>query len=160
MNTKKVLITGSAAVGKTALLSRFIHNTFNERHIVSIGVKVDKKEIEVQGQKLALILWDITGEVSQEKVPRTYFLGASAVVYVFDLSRPATRKNMEDDLTAIRRALPGCLVRVVGNKKDLLNPEELQSLSNEAPADLFTSAKSGENVTALFLGIGRELLGE
>ncbi|MCB0551316.1 MAG: GTP-binding protein [Phaeodactylibacter sp.] len=160
MTTKKVLITGSSAVGKTALCNRFICGAFREGRESTVGVKVGKKELEIQGQKVALLLWDIIGEPSQEKVPRTYFLGASAVVYVFDLSRPGTRKNMEADLAIIRRSLPGCLVRIVGNKKDLLSPEELQALASESRAALFTSAKTGDNVDGLFLGIGQELMGE
>ena len=158
MTTKKVLITGSSAVGKTSLFNRFIYDRFSERPLATIGLKVDKKEIEVHGQKVALILWDIMGEISQAKVPRTYFLGASAVIYVFDLSRPATRNNMEADLALIRRALPGCLVRIVGNKKDLLGHEEFQARERETNADYYTSAKDGENVERLFMGVGQELV--
>ncbi len=159
MISRKVLITGSFAVGKTSLFNRFIHNTFSERYLTTIGVKVDKKEVTVGGREISLVLWDIAGEVSQEKVPRTYFLGASAVIYIFDLSRPNTLNNMEADLRIIQATLPGCLVRVVGNKKDLLGEDELLILKRQAPeACLFTSAKTGENVESLFLDIGTELL--
>lgn len=159
MISRKVLITGSFAVGKTSLFNRFIHNTFGERYLTTIGVKVDKKEVTVGGREISLVLWDIAGEVSQEKVPRTYFLGASAVIYIFDLSRPNTLNNMEADLRIIQSTLPGCLVRVVGNKKDLLGEDELLIMKRQAPeACLFTSAKTGENVESLFLDIGAELL--
>ncbi|MCB0570111.1 MAG: GTP-binding protein [Phaeodactylibacter sp.] len=159
MISRKVLITGSFAVGKTSLFNRFIHNTFSERYLTTIGVKVDKKEVSVNGQEVSLVLWDIAGEVSQEKVPRTYFLGASAVIYIFDLSRPNTLQNMEADLRIIQSALPGCLVQVVGNKKDLLDDEELLIMQRQVPeASTFTSAKTGENVEQLFFDIGSKLL--
>ncbi|MCB0594231.1 MAG: GTP-binding protein [Lewinellaceae bacterium] len=158
MTTKKVLITGSSGVGKTSIFNRFVHDTFSERPLSAIGLRVDKKVMEANGQPLALILWEIKGEVSREKVPRTYFMGASAAVYVFDLSRPGSLKNMEADLALIRRALPGCLVRVVGNKKDLLSREELLVMERETRADCFTSARTGENVEALFREVGQELM--
>jgi len=159
MDTKKILITGSGAAGKTALVHRFLLGAFGAPPAPAIGLKVDKKEVVTDGHRLALILWDLKGELSQEKVPRTYFLGASAVVYVLDLSRSDNRRNQEAGLALIRRLLPGCLVRVVGNKKDLLSGEELQALEKEPRADIYTSARTGENVDALFLGIGQELAG-
>ncbi len=160
MISRKVLITGSFAVGKTSLFNRFIHNTFSERYLTTIGVKVDKKEVRANGKQVSLVLWDIAGEVSQEKVPRTYFMGSSAVIYVFDLSRPSTLKNMEADLRLIRNTLPGCLVRIVGNKKDLLSEEELQIRQRESGADIYTSAKTGENVESMFMDIAAELMEE
>lgn len=159
MISRKVLITGSFAVGKTSLFNRFIHNTFSERYLTTIGVKVDKKEVAINGQDVSLVLWDIAGEVSQEKVPRTYFLGASAVIYVFDLSRPNTLKNMEADLKLIQKTLPGCLVKIIGNKKDLVSEEELIIMKRQIPETyLFTSAKTGENVEGLFLGLAAQLV--
>ena len=80
MISKKVLITGSFGVGKTSLFTRFIHNEFSDNYRTTIGVQVDKKVVKLGGKEMSLILWDIAGEVSQEKVPRSYFLGASAVI--------------------------------------------------------------------------------
>ncbi|NBC08460.1 MAG: GTP-binding protein [Bacteroidetes bacterium] len=158
MISRKVLITGSFAVGKTSLFHRFIHNTFSERYMTTIGVKVDKKELEVDGENISLILWDIAGEVAQEKVPKTYFLGASAVIYVFDLSRPQTAENMDNDLAYIKKILPGCLVKVVGNKKDLVTEDDLLVFQRQYQPDLFTSAKTGEKVEDLFLNVAEGLL--
>jgi small GTP-binding protein len=158
MISRKILITGSFAVGKTSLFHRFIHNTFSERYMTTIGVKVDKKEMEVEGETISLILWDIAGEVAQEKVPKTYFLGASAVIYVFDLSRPQTAENMDNDLAYIKRILPGCLIKVVGNKKDLVTEDDLLVFRRQYQPDLFTSAKTGEKVEDLFQNVAEGLV--
>ena len=98
MLSRKVILTGSFGVGKTSLFSRFIHDSFSDRYITTIGVKVDKKSVEVDGEKVSILLWDIAGEVTQDKVPRSYFLGASAIIYVFDLTRPSTYKNIDIDI--------------------------------------------------------------
>ena len=158
MTSRKVLITGSFAVGKTSLFHRFVYNTFSEQYLTTIGVKVDKRVVEVNGEPLSLILWDIAGEVSQKKVPKTYFLGASAVIYVFDLSRKQTADNLKSDLKLIQKLLPGCLIKVVGNKKDLVSEEELMILERTYNPDFLTSAKTGENVETLFMEIASELV--
>lgn len=158
MISKKVVITGHFGVGKTSLFNRFITNTFNEKYLTTIGVRVDKKSLYIDGQEISLVIWDLAGEVSQEKVPRSYFLGASAVIYVFDLSRPATFSRLEDDLVYIQSVLPEVLIRKVGNKKDLVTDETLKTIHAQTKPHYFTSARTGENVEDLFEGIARVLL--
>ena len=158
MISKKIVITGHFGVGKTSLFNRFLSNTFNEKYLTTIGVRVDKKTVTIDGEEIALVIWDLAGEVSQEKVPRSYFLGSSAIVYVFDLSRPATFSRLNDDIKYIESVLPGVLIRKVGNKKDLVNDETLKKIHSETHPDFFTSARTGENVEELFMGIGKSLL--
>ncbi|MFK7935782.1 MAG: Rab family GTPase [Saprospiraceae bacterium] len=159
MYSKKVILTGSFGVGKTSLFNRFIANTFNERYLTTIGVKVDKKEVTVNGQNITLILWDIAGEVTQDKVPTTYFLGTSAIIYVVDLTRPSTHVNIDDDINFLMDLLPNCLIKTVGNKADLLNYNQLMNLQQQSTFDVITSAKTGENVEGLFMDIASNLIG-
>lgn len=158
MLSKKVILTGSFGVGKTSLFNRFISSTFSERYLTTIGVKVDKKEVIVNGESITLILWDIAGEVTQDKVPTTYFLGTSAIIYVVDLTRPSTHVNIDSDINFLADLLPGCIVKTVGNKMDLLDSEQLERLQRRSNFDIITSAKTGENVEDLFYDIAGQLL--
>ncbi|MFK7771229.1 MAG: Rab family GTPase [Saprospiraceae bacterium] len=160
MTSKKVILAGSFGVGKTSLFNQFIHNKFDDKYLTTIGVKVNKKVVNIDGRELSILLWDIAGEVSQDKVPVTYFLGASGVIYVFDLSRPTTYKNISEDVEYLKGILDGGVIRVVGNKRDLVTDEELANIREqlELPFDIATSAKTGENVEELFFDIGKALL--
>ncbi len=160
MTSKKVILSGSFGVGKTSLFNKFIHNKFSDKYLTTIGVKVNKKVINVDGTELPLLIWDIAGEVSQNKVPNSYFLGASSVIYVFDLTRPQTYKNLQTDLDYLKDLLPGGVIKVVGNKKDLMTPEAIEEVkaSLPLPVDIVTSAKTGENVEELFQQLGRDLI--
>ena len=160
MLSRKVILTGSFGVGKTSLFSRFINNSFSDRYITTIGVKVDKKLVEIDGKEISILLWDIAGEVTQNKVPNSYFLGASAIIYVFDLSRPSTYKNLKIDIEFLNKILPNVTILIVGNKKDLVTPEKITTIKEDIgyPIDLYTSAKTGENVENLFETIGRGFL--
>ena len=160
MISKKVILTGSFGVGKTSLFNKFVYNRFSEKYLTTIGVKVDKKSIKVGDRDLSLLLWDIAGEVSQNKVPVSYFLGASGIIYVFDLTRPITFQNMETDLAYLKKLVPKCIVKIVGNKKDLVTEEQIQEIEEQLfrPYDIVTSAKTGENVEDMFRMLGESLL--
>ena len=153
MISKKVILTGSFGVGKTSLFNQFIYQQFSDKYLTTIGVKVNKKEITIDGEELSVLLWDIAGEVAQDKVPTSYFLGASGIIYVVDLSRPITFNNMKTDIELLKKILKDATIIIVGNKKDLLSAEELAEVAQnlEVKLDFTTSAKTGENIDALFL---------
>jgi len=118
---KKIILTGSFGVGKTSLFSRFIYSEFDEKYLTTIGVKVDKKTINIDDDtNLNIMLWDIAGEVAQDKVPLSYFLGTSGIIYVFDLTRPMTYNNILADIEYLKNILPEAIIKVIGNKKDLV----------------------------------------
>lgn len=160
MISKKVILTGNFGVGKTSLFNRFVYNRFSDKYLTTIGVKVNKKVLEIDEKELSVLLWDIAGEVSQDKVPISYFLGAAGIIYVFDLSRPLTFQNIEKDLKYLKELLPESSIKIVGNKSDLVTKEEMAKILSEleVKSNITTSAKTGENVEKLFYELGTELL--
>ena len=162
MISKKVIITGSFGVGKTSLFNRFLYSKFDEKYLTTIGVKVDKKVIDINGQELNLLIWDIAGEISQDKVPTSYFLGTSGVIYVCDLTRPITTKNLESDLEYLKKIAPGISIKLIGNKRDLVSEQDIQDFvtTNNVSFDFLTSAKTGENIEELFFSLGEDLISD
>jgi len=160
MVSKKVILTGSFGVGKTSLFNQFIFSRFSDKYLTTIGVKVNKKTLDIDGRELSMLLWDVAGEVTQDKVPKSYFLGASGIIYVFDLSRSSTYKNIAKDLEYLRELVPGSTIRIVGNKLDLVTKEELEQIKESIalPWSILTCAKTGENVELLFHDLGKKLL--
>ena len=162
MQSTKVVLTGSYGVGKTSLFNQFLSKKFNESYLTTIGVKVDKKVIQVNGHSITILLWDIAGEQNQEKIPSSYFLGASSIIFVIDLTRPSTYINLKKNVKYLKAIIPNAQLKVVANKKDLVKEQELQKMIQEIgyPIDLVTSAKTGENVDELFRTIGLETLAQ
>ena len=160
MISKKVILTGSFGVGKTSLFNRFIFSRFSDKYLTTIGVKVNKKTLNINGRELSMLVWDIAGEVAQDKVPTSYFLGASGVLYVFDLTRPSTFENIEEDLDYLQELIPDSVIRIVGNKLDLVDDNDLEEVRSKIrrPWDILTSAKTGEHVDELFHELGAALL--
>ncbi len=162
MISKKVILTGSFGVGKTSLFNKFIFSKFSEKYLSTIGVTVNKKVLHINGVDISIMLWDIAGEVTQDKIPVSYFLNTDAVLYVFDVTRPLTYKDTLINLEFIRAVYKGKILKIVANKADLLSEEKLAMVKEQVPVpwDILTSAKTGFQVEELFETIGIELLEE
>ena len=157
--TKKIVLSGHFGVGKTSLVQKFVENKFSEAYQTTIGVKVDKKVLTVDGVEVSLIIWDIAGESSMVKIPKNYLLGTHGVIYVFDVSRPETYVNLEKDLFQLKSSMMDTPYVILGNKMDIVNQEFLQEVKGKVLPDvLFTSAKTGDNVELAFENLTRSML--
>ena len=152
MNTKKVLLVGYFGVGKTSLIRRYVHNEFSEEYISTIGVRVSSKLVEVKDEEIKLLIWDVSGTHGDEKVPKSYFLGASAAMFVFDVSRESTYMDIAEYLESLKEMSGLDEIVIVGNKKDLITEQELEELKASIPVkiDILTSAKENNNVNDAF----------
>jgi small GTP-binding protein len=155
MIAKKVLLVGNFGVGKTSLIKRFVLNEFSEDYISTIGVRVSSKTLIVNDQEVKLLIWDVAGVKDNEKVPKAYFLGASAAMYVFDLSREETYLNLENQLNSVKELSGLSNLIIVGNKKDLVSQEKIEEIKNivSVDIDLITSAKENDNVEDAFISL-------
>lgn len=158
--SKKVILLGHFGVGKSSLIKRFIHDMFSEEYKTTIGVKVDKKVIEVGDRELTMIIWDIEGGAVQSKLPKSYFLGAHGIIYVFDLTRPSTYENIDTELSFFRDLLPKAKLQIVGNKIDLLDELQMHEFKTgmEGKYNVLSSAKTGEMVEEMFHALGLDMV--
>lgn len=90
MISRKICMLGAYAVGKTSLVRKFVHGVFSEKYLTTIGAKIDKKELVVDGTELTLVLWDLAGEDGFEKVRLSYLRGSSGYLLVVDGTREAS----------------------------------------------------------------------
>lgn len=58
--TFRVIVVGDSAVGKTSLIVRFVKGVFNKNktYVASIGVEFYSKMIEIEGEEVAIQVWD------------------------------------------------------------------------------------------------------
>ncbi|GMN10338.1 Rab family GTPase [Croceitalea sp. MTPC9] len=154
--SKKIVLLGHFGVGKTSLIRQFVNSSFSESYKVTIGVHISKKEliIETLGP-LSLIIWDIEGTKDLNSVRDAYLLGTDGVLYVFDITRPKSYENIQDDLKIIKQKCPKASIQIIGNKLDLIEKEVLNQLDkkNQLTYDFLTSAKTGEHVNTAFLNL-------
>jgi small GTP-binding protein len=165
MIQKKICLLGGFAVGKTSLVSRFVHSIFSDKYLTTVGVKIEKKSLVLDKGALDLVVWDIYGEDDFQKVRMSYLRGASGYFLVVD----GTRKSTLDTALALHEAAEQAIGKVpcvlVINKADLASIWEIDQatvsrLLKSGWQVMQTSAKSGEGVEEAFASLGRAMLDE
>ncbi len=154
---------GSFAVGKTSLVQRFVNSIFSEKYHTTIGVKIDRKNLQVEGTEVNLMLWDIHGEDEFQKVKPAYVMGASGYFIVMDGTRRNTLEKGLELQQMVRNTIGEVPYLILVNKSDLkgqweLQEEDLARLRETGVPVLPTSAKTGEAVEQAFVELAHQML--
>lgn len=163
MIQKKICMLGATGVGKTSLVSRFVLSVFSDKYLTTIGVKVDKKPVTVEGTEVTLLLWDIYGQDEYQTVRTSYLKGASGYLLVADGTRQLTldtARELQKTAQGVVGPVPFVLVL---NKADLasewrLDDKALYRMAEDGWSIIKTSAKTGEGVEDAFLKLTRKVV--
>ncbi|GAB5536860.1 MAG: Rab family GTPase [Rubricoccaceae bacterium] len=162
MIQKKICLIGVPAVGKTSLVRRFVQGVFSEAYLTTIGVKIDRREVEVEGTGVRLVVWDIAGDDAYSPLNMGYLRGAAGLLMVADGTRPATLDRALE-LAEAAEVEHGPMSAVLAlNKADLvtewaLDADQVASLRQQMTV-LETSAKTGDGVEAAFDALALQTL--
>lgn len=166
---KKVVLLGDGGVGKTSMIARYVIDKFDDKYIATIGTKVSRKDIQLVYPNLIvnlrMMIWDILGQKEYSKIRSASMTGAHGIIAVGDLGRPETISSLNDFWLGESSKIVGDLPTIfVGNKLDLVGKESpsakfLESASAKRGSPIFLcSAKTGENVEAVFRTMGEMLV--
>jgi len=160
---KKVCMVGSFGVGNTILMRRYVEGIFDEHYLTTIGAKVDKKPMLVDGQPLTLVLWDLEGKDERTQLRKSHLGGAAGFILVADGSRARTLDiaiDLQHQITYETGPVPFILAL---NKADLTRQWEIRDpaiepLRSKGWTYFFTSAKNGRCVEEMFLSLAKKML--
>jgi GTPase SAR1 family protein len=99
-----------------------------------------------------LLIWDVAGDLMNEKLYDAYLRGTHAFLLVFDSTREETYQAIMKELEVLNSYFPDVNKLIIGNKMDLLEGE---TPSFDAKFDLLTSAKTGKNVEGAFFDLAK-----
>ena len=163
MLQKKICMLGSFGVGKTSLVSQFVYSIFSEQYLSTIGVRIDRKSVEIDDDnQLNLLVWDLHGDDEFQRVRASYLRGMAGYLLVVDGTRSESLQ-VALDLQQLAADTAGDVPFVLLiNKFDLQSEWNIdQSRIEELEASGWhvrkTSAKSGRMVNESFEFLAREM---
>ena len=160
---KKISMLGAFATGKTSLVRQYVHSIFSERYQSTVGVKIDRKKVEIGDKTVDLMLWDIEGSTEKRGLSQSYLRGSAGLILVVD----GTRRETFDEafeLSETARSVAGVIPATIAiNKSDLtddwqLGDADVAALKQLGGNVILTSAKSGVGVQASFEWLAAEML--
>jgi DAPkinase-like Roc (Ras of Complex) protein len=109
---KKICMLGAFSVGKTTLVKRYVESVFSEKYITTVGVKIDKKVVDLPNRTVNLILWDMAGEDDASTIRMSY-LRERRCTGQFRYGRLAAAPAAAARRTGTRRRLLDCEIRLL-----------------------------------------------
>jgi small GTP-binding protein len=160
---KKICMIGAFATGKTSLVARLVHSIFSDKYHTTVGVKIDKKTIDIQGNQLNFILWDIYGEDEFQKLQMSYLRGSAGYLLVVDGTRHNTLEQAFDLQKLVEDAIGKIPFILVINKLDITDEWEIESteiddIDKKGWTVIKTSAKNGIGVEETFQTLAKKIL--
>jgi small GTP-binding protein len=164
MIQKKICMVGVFGTGKTCLVQQYVHSIFSVKYLSTVGVKIDRKEVQIGGDKVTLMLWDLEGRDGTRDVSASYVKGAHGILYVADGTRRETVEQLQDIRKIVTDAIGAVPSVVALNKVDLkddwkLSADDESSAGGEGVHRIKTSAKTGAGVEAAFQWLAEATVG-
>jgi len=94
----KIILLGSANVGKTSLLHQYVNMRFVNAYKATIGSDFVVKETMIDDSRVAMQIWDTAGQERFQSLSSAFYRGSDCCVLVFDV----TDKSSFESLTKWR----------------------------------------------------------
>ncbi len=160
----KICIFGDGGVGKTTLVTRYMTGMFKDDLTLTIGVGFHLKRLEINNIPISLQIWDFAGEDRFRFMLPSYILGASAGIFMYDITRFISFQHFNDWLSVVKEGVlenqEPIPILLVGGKLDL---QDRRTISHENASKiakdydlqgyLECSSKTGENVDKIFIEV-------
>jgi len=162
----KLVLLGESAVGKSSLVLRFVRDQFDDYRESTIGAAFLTQTVTVDEQTTVKFeIWDTAGQERYKSLAPMYYRNANCAVVVYDITQSASLQKARTWIRELQRqADPQILIYLCGNKSDLaanlrqVTQEEAQKYAEEEGLMWGeASAKTGENVQAIFADIAKKL---
>ena len=159
----KVVLLGASSVGKTALITRAVNNTFEEHSISTVGAAFKEMTVRVGDRGVTLMIWDTAGQEQFRSLAPLYHRGANIVVIVFSIIDDCSLVDAENWATEVREQQGDnqLVLFLVGNKIDLEDERIISFDRGVAMAKkigaqyLEVSAKTAMGVKDMFFEIAK-----
>jgi len=159
--TVKIGMVGDAQIGKTSLMVKYVHGTFDENYIQSLGVNFMEKVITIKNVEINFSIWDLGGHRDFVNMLPLVCNESVAIFFMFDLSRKSTLNSVKEWYRQARTFNKTAIPFLIGCKydyfeclptedqEDIINQARKYAHAMKAPL-IFTSTARSINVQKIF----------
>ena len=152
--TSKIVLIGESSVGKSSLLLRIIHQTFQDNSCApTVGLGYETIPIGTIGHKIQF--WDTAGQETYNAIVQAFMRNSQVIIVVFSIVDCVSYQKVSTWISAANRSSPDSIIILVGNKTDCIDDSEDLiediAVATDYPEYTYiqTSAKSGHGTAEL-----------
>jgi small GTP-binding protein len=154
----KAVLLGNSGVGKTSLMIRWCHGTYQDGANPTVGANHQRKRVALDNEEIDLFIWDTAGQEQYQALTPLYARSSAVAILVASITEPLSLQGLDRWISLLSYAnneLPPVVLAV--NKIDLresasLRVEQIQQdYSNKFSGLFFVSAATNEEVDNLFM---------
>jgi len=117
----KIILLGECGVGKTSIISKYIHDKIDNEHKSSISVNKEEKILIIDNKKIILNIWDTIAQEKYRSISKIFYQGTQILILIYDV----TDIKSFDELDFWKNSFfenygkDDVIIGVAGNKEDL-----------------------------------------
>ena len=170
LHETKLVLVGEGSVGKTSLVNRLLHNTFDSYAEKTEGIAIHRWQIQTNQQtseptnqqsNIQVNVWDFGGQEIMHATHQFFLTKRTLYILVLDNRLSEAENRLDYWLTLIRSFGGDSPILVVGNKRDQhpldLDQRGLKAEHRTVQDILDTSCKTGTGIEALRAAITEQI---
>ena len=164
----KVILVGDSGVGKTCIIQKYVNDKFEINPDATISSTYSNKVIKYEefNKSLSLDIWDTAGQELYRALTKTFFIGASIGILVYDTTNKNSFESIKNEwYESIKESgEENIILGVAGNKCDKLEEEQVlpedgkKYAQNIGAVFQLTSCKESIGIDDLFYELGKKYL--
>ena len=131
--------------GKTAIITQFDQNTYNNKLISTYAPNFIKKELKIKNQIVKVHVWDTAGQEKFNSVSKLFVKNAKIIILVYDITEKISFEGLDYWYNFIKNDLvQDVVIGLAGNKVDLLNEDGFEEQVSQEEAEKFAEKLGAE----------------
>ena len=91
-----LIICGETMVGKSSLMDRLIHNSFDDTPLSTMAASSKQMEIILDDVVIQFNIWDTAGQTMFRSTNQIFYKRADVVLLIYDITSERTFKQIKD----------------------------------------------------------------
>ena len=79
------MVLGDSNVGKSSIINKYCKNEFLSKHITTVGLDFQIKDLNINNKKIKVQIWDTAGQERYYVISKNFFKGSDGFIIIYDI---------------------------------------------------------------------------